>query len=157
MILYNARWKQVKSFLVLKFSIMAGANKFAFYILGDFNAVIKEHTFHQSVRGLYKFAKIELSDKATDELAHLCTFHYVWYDRNLLSWRSSREVKMTAYINIVLYQDSYCFRDDKHEISICSVNMIFLLCCGYHLRLEKAVQAGYCCKVSFGVILVGMK
>ena len=73
-----------------------------------------------------------------------CVRMYVRVDllRNLLLRRPSTEVKTTGDRKIVLCPHSYCFRDDKHEISICSVNIISFLCLEYRLRLEKALQAG---------------
>ena len=71
------------------------------------------------------------------KLLHLCYFSCVLYITNLLLLWSSSEVKTTASRNIVISPDSYCFRDDKHEISICSVNIIPIRHCGYRLRWER--------------------
>ena len=68
---------------------------------------------------------------------HLCYSSCVLYITNLLLLWSSSEVKTTASRNIVISPDSYCFRDDKHEISICSVNIIPIRHCGYRLRWER--------------------
>ena len=46
-------------------------------------------------------------------------------------------------------EDSYCFPEDRHEPSICSVNMISILHIRYRLRIGKEVEADCFVKSQF--------